>query len=269
MCLSAARQRGYSLRVNPIVGSFTPPRPSRQRGAHQRRLCLLHFRKRFEKERRPRRNPASSRVAQCDGAAKTSLSEPANSAMPPRRASACVARIGTDGPRRSALSGRLRRRSHDRECRRLRTRRTVLLAGSAAGAQAGRMCSMPGYRCLECGYRSLQPLIARAACGVFGSKLWFTRKNRPGPTMRIGPGGESERVGSGKVGKLCVRMHLENLSAAMNWFAVAWAPPTAPGVSPAHVLRAATNAGDCGLIPVAVRLTPPPPPFGSGKLGTP
>jgi hypothetical protein len=49
-------------------------------------------------------------------------------------------------------------------------------------------------------YRCPQAASARPATAVVGSKLGLTRKNKPGPTMRIGPGGESERVGSGKSG---------------------------------------------------------------------
>ena len=65
-------------------------------------------------------------------------------------------------------------------------------------------------------------------------------------------------------------MHLANRSAARNWLSVALTPPGAPpGRNRAHALRADLNAGDCGLIPVLPRSTPPPPPLGSGKLGTP
>lgn len=87
--------------------------------------------------------------------------------------------------------------------------------------------------------------------------------------MRIGPGGESERVGSGKLEKPCARMHLANPSAARNWLSVACTPGAPPGASFAHARRADLNDGDCGLIPAPARLIPPAPAFGSGKLGTP
>ncbi len=78
----------------------------------------------------------SSQLAQCDdlGATETSLSERANSAMPPRRSAPAHASPGLEptAPGAQRRSGRLRRRSHDRECGRPRTRRTVLLAETKA-----------------------------------------------------------------------------------------------------------------------------------------
>jgi len=89
-------------------------------------------------------------------------------------------------------------------------------------------------------------------------------------SLRIGPGGASTRVGSGKLANPCLRMHSANLSASRNWLSVALTPPAAPpGASRAHALRADLNAGACGLIPVPARLSPPPPSLGSGKVGTP
>lgn len=112
--------------------------------------------------------------------------------------------------------------------------------------------------------------MTRLTAGVVGSKVGLTRKNKPGPMMRIGPGGESTRVGSGNLANPCARMHLANLSAARNWLSVALTPPDAPpGASRAHAPRSDLNAGDRGLIPVPARLSPPPPPLGSGKVGTP
>jgi hypothetical protein len=117
-------------------------------------------------------------------------------------------------------------------------------------------------------HRCPHAATARLTAGVFGSKFGLTRKDKPFPMIRIGPGGESMRVGSRKLGKPCTRMHLANLSAARNWLSVARTPPGAPpGANRVHALRAALNAGDCGLIPVPARFIPPPTPLGVGAAG--
>ena len=107
---------------------------------------------------------------------------------------------------------------------------------------------------------------ARKTAGAFGSKLGLTGKYRPCPRPRPPGTGPEPRVGSGMPGTPCVRMHLANLSAARNWLSVDRTPPLAPGASRAHARLADLNAG----VPVsATTLVEPPPPFGSGKLGTP
>jgi hypothetical protein len=110
-----------------------------------------------------------------------------------------------------------------------------------------------------------QAAAARKTAGAVGSKPGLTGKYKPCPRPRPPGTGPEPRVGSGMPGTPCVRTHLANLSAARNWVSVDRTPPLPPGASRAHARLADLNAG----VPVSATLVEPPPPFGSGKLGTP
>jgi hypothetical protein len=129
---SARAEADNCLRVNPIVGSFKPARSQSREKRLKGTVVLAALQQALRREATTsRRKSTSSQMAQCDdlGATGTSLSAGANSAMPPRLHAPPGLEPTAPGARRR--SGRLRRRSHDRECRRPRIRRTVLLAVSS------------------------------------------------------------------------------------------------------------------------------------------
>src|ERR1019366_5924305 len=103
-------------------------------------------------------------------------------------------------------------------------------------------------------------------------------------------GGRLDMTGSGKSGRPCRRMHLENDSPAVLWRSEALGgPPAGPGCSVgraavgqgtpgrfaptfAHIFEALRKAGAWGLTPAWRRSPtpwPPGPKNGSGKFGTP
>ena len=76
-------------------------------------------------------------------------------------------------------------------------------------------------------------------------------------------------TGSGKFARPCRRMHCDSLSMFSFCASVAWPGPAPPGPYLAQSFRAVWKAGDWGLIPEPIGILIPPPPPGSGKLGTP
>jgi len=101
-----------------------------------------------------------------------------------------------------------------------------------------------------------------------------TERNTPGlPNAMPPPEGGPEGglvVGSGKFGTPWLRIHSASLSIASFWFSEAGPGPGPPGSSFRHTAWADRTAGDRGLNPdPGLNWKPPPPGFGSGKLGTP
>jgi hypothetical protein len=98
----------------------------------------------------------------------------------------------------------------------------------------------------------------------------MTDPGLPNASANPEPGKGAVLVGSGKVGKPWPRMHSDSLSIATFWLSDARPPPgPPPGSKRKHALCADWNAGDWGLIPEPAVIWIPPPPPGSGKLGTP
>ena len=85
------------------------------------------------------------------------------------------------------------------------------------------------------------------------------------PVWLVGCGGAV--VGSGKLGRPCVRMHFASLSSSSFRLSDNDPGPLPLGSSLAHVFWADRNAGACGLIQLGMTLGPPG--LGSGKFGTP
>lgn len=103
------------------------------------------------------------------------------------------------------------------------------------------------------------------ACGIA-----MIDPGAPNATPKPAPGAGAVATGSGNVDRPCARMHLDIASIASFWVSEA-CPWTGPpfGNSFEHADWADWKAGDWGLIPEPIGNWRPPPPPGSGKLGTP